>query len=103
VNFYFAQEDLLRERARRGDLEWTILRPNAVIGDVAGNPMNIAMFLGAFAALSKQAGTPLRFPGSYKTYRGVLSQMTDARWMARASVWAALESDTKNEVFNITG
>jgi nucleoside-diphosphate-sugar epimerase len=55
VNFYFAQEDLLRERARRGDLEWTILRPNAVIGDVAGNPMDIAMVLGAFAALSKQA------------------------------------------------
>jgi hypothetical protein len=29
--------------------------------------------------------------------------MTDARWMARASAWAALASDAKNEVFNITG
>jgi nucleoside-diphosphate-sugar epimerase len=103
VNFYFAQEDLLRERGRQGELEWSILRPDAVIGDVAGNLMNIALVLGTFAALSRQAGIPLRFPGSYKTYREVLSEMSDARWLARASVWAALAPSAKNEAFNIVG
>jgi nucleoside-diphosphate-sugar epimerase len=102
-NFYFDQEDLLRERAAAGDFDWSILRPDAVIGDIGGNPMNIAVVIGAFAALSKHAGLPLRFPGSMKTYRGVLGQLTDARWLGRASVWAALSDNARNEAFNLVG
>ncbi|WP_434135062.1 SDR family oxidoreductase [Pseudomonas luteola] len=102
-NFYYTQEDLLRERAAQGEFEWSILRPDVVVGDIAGNPMNIALVIGAFAALSKQAGVPLRFPGSMKAYREVLAQLTDARWLARASVWAALDSAARNEAFNLVG
>ena len=102
-NFYYVQEDLLRERAAAGDFEWTILRPDVVVGDIAGNPMNIAMVLGAFAALSREAGLPLRFPGTPKVYDGVLAQTTDAGWMARASVWAALDPAARNEAFNLVG
>ncbi|WP_434140179.1 SDR family oxidoreductase [Pseudomonas luteola] len=102
-NFYYTQEDLLRERAAQGEFEWSILRPDVVVGDIAGNPMNIALVIGAFAALSKQAGVPLRFPGSMKAYREVLAQLTDARWLARASVWAALDPAARNEAFNLVG
>jgi nucleoside-diphosphate-sugar epimerase len=102
-NFYYAQEDLLRERADAGEFEWAILRPDVVVGDIAGNPMNIALVIGVFAALSKAAGLPLRFPGSLKTYSGVLAQTTDAAWMARASVWAALSPAARNEAFNLVG
>ncbi|TWI55075.1 nucleoside-diphosphate-sugar epimerase [Pseudomonas duriflava] len=102
-NFYYTQEDLLRERAAQGEFEWSILRPDVVVGDIAGNPMNIALVIGAFAALSKQAGVPLRFPGSVKAYRGVLAQLTDARWLARASIWAALAPAARNEAFNLVG
>jgi nucleoside-diphosphate-sugar epimerase len=102
-NFYYVQEDLLRERARVGDCEWSILRPDVVVGDVVGNPMNIVMVIGVFAALSRAAGVPLRFPGSHKTYSGVLAQVTDASWMARASVWAALAPAARGEAFNLVG
>jgi nucleoside-diphosphate-sugar epimerase len=102
-NFYYAQEDLLREHAQAGDFEWSILRPDVVVGDIAGNPMNIAMVIGVFAALSKAAGLPLRFPGSFKTYSACYAQTTDANWMARASVWAALSPAARNEVFNLVG
>jgi nucleoside-diphosphate-sugar epimerase len=102
-NFYFDQEDILRERAEAGDFEWSILRPDVVVGDIAGNPMNIALVIGAFAALSKAAGAPLRFPGSWRTYRDVYAQLTDARWLARASVWAALDPAARNEAFNLVG
>lgn len=102
-NFYYTQEDLLRERAALGEFEWSILRPDVVVGDIAGNPMNIALVIGAFATLSKQAGVPLRFPGSMKAYREVLAQLTDARWLARASVWAALDPAARNEAFNLVG
>ncbi|WP_312511510.1 SDR family oxidoreductase [Massilia sp.] len=100
-NFYYAQEDLLRERGAAGDFEWSILRPDVVVGDIAGNPMNIVMVMGVFAALSKAAGVPLRFPGSSKVYSGVLAQTTDADWMARASVWAALDPAASGEAFNL--
>jgi len=103
ANFYYAQEDLLRERAATHGLDWSILRPDVVVGDIAGNPMNIAMVIGVYAALSKQAGIPLRFPGSVKTYREVFAQMTDAHWLARASVWAALAPTARNEAFNLVG
>lgn len=100
-NFYYVQEDLLRERAAAGDFEWAILRPDVVVGDIAGNPMNIVMVMGVFAALSKEAGVPLRFPGTHKVYSGVLAQTTDADWMARASAWAALDPAARGEAFNL--
>jgi nucleoside-diphosphate-sugar epimerase len=100
-NFYYAQEDLLRERSAAGEFEWAILRPDVVVGDIAGNPMNIVMVMGVFAALSRQAGIPLRFPGTAKVYSGVLAQTTDADWMARASVWAALDPAARGEAFNL--
>lgn len=102
-NFYFAQEDLLRERQLNEGLEWSILRPDVVVGDIAGNPMNIALVIGVFAALSKDAGIPLRFPGSMRTYREVIAQFTDAHWLARASLWAALAPTARNEAFNLAG
>jgi nucleoside-diphosphate-sugar epimerase len=100
-NFYYVQEDLLRERGAAGDFEWSILRPDVVVGDIVGNPMNIVMVMGAFAALSREAGLPLRFPGTLTTYDGVLAQTTDAAWMARASIWAALDPAARGEAFNL--
>lgn len=100
-NFYYAQEDLLRERAAAGDFAWSILRPDVVVGDVVGNPMNIVMVMGVFAALSKEACVPLRFPGTEKVYSRVFAQTTDAAWMARASVWAALDPAAAGEAFNL--
>jgi nucleoside-diphosphate-sugar epimerase len=102
-NFYYAQEDFLRERAERDGFDWAILRPDVVVGDIAGNPMNIAMVMLVFAALSKARGLPLRFPGSWRTYREVLAQVTDAHWLARASLWAALAPSARNEAFNVVG
>jgi nucleoside-diphosphate-sugar epimerase len=103
ANFDYAQEDLLRERGAAGEFEWSILRPDVVVGDVVGNPMNIVMVIGVFAALSKAAGIPLRFPGSHKTYSGVFAQTTDSTWLAHASVWAAQAAAAHNRVFNVVG
>lgn len=103
ANLYFAQEDVLRERQQAGELEWSILRPDAVLGDIAGNPLNIAMVIGAYAALCRDAGVALKFPGSPLTYRGVYAQLTDARWLGRASLWAATADTARNEAFNLVG
>ena len=77
-NLYMAQEAALRERAARSRWDYVALRPDVVVGDIWGNPMNIALVVGAFAEISRAVGVPLRFPGTDKAF-GQLVQFTDAR------------------------
>jgi nucleoside-diphosphate-sugar epimerase len=60
--------------------------------------MNLAMVIAIYAAMSKELGLPLRFPGrAYDT----LIEMTDAGLLARATVWAATDARCANQAFNI--
>jgi len=99
-NFYFTQQRELEKRRAAGGPEWTILRPDVVVGDAAGNAMNIATVMGAYAALSAADGAAFRFPGSRKTYDDCLAQVTDAHALARASLWAATAPKAAGEAFN---
>jgi nucleoside-diphosphate-sugar epimerase len=99
-NFYFTQQRELQQRRAAGGPEWSILRPDVVVGDAAGNAMNIATVIGAYAALSAADGAAFRFPGSRKTYDDCLAQVTDAHALARASLWAATAGAAAGEAFN---
>lgn len=99
-NFYQTQEAELAKRSAAGRYEYAILRPDVVIGDAAGNPMNIATVIGAYAAICRATGAAFRFPGSETVYRGVLAQMTDAHALARASLWAAEAPAAVGQAFN---
>lgn len=99
-NLYQAQEAQLRERAERSSWDYVVLRPDLVVGNVHGNPMNIALVIGVFAELSRALNVPLRFPGTEQAY-GQLLQVTDAGLLARASVWAAESSRASGESFNV--
>ncbi len=98
ANFYFAQEDLLRERSDARDWSWTILRPQVVTGVAVGSAMNIAATLGAFAVLCRELGRPLVHPG----HEHGLGECTDARLLARAVEWAAATPECAGEIYNIT-
>ena len=100
-NFYYDQEDLLRERQQGKAWHWTALRPEATIGFGLGNPINLGMSIAVYAAISKELGLPLRFPGTEKSY-AVLYQITSADILAKATTWAGLSEAAKNEIFNIT-
>jgi nucleoside-diphosphate-sugar epimerase len=100
-NLYMAQEAALRERAARSRWDYVALRPDVVVGDIWGNPMNIALVVGAFGEISRTLGVPLRFPGTDKAY-GQLVQFTDSRLLARASLWAATSERAGGEAFNVT-
>lgn len=99
-NLYLAQEAQLIKRAEHSRWDYVALRPDLVIGDIHGNPMNIALVIGVFAELSRALNIPMRFPGTDKAY-GQLQQFTDAGLLARASVWAALSESAGGEAFNI--
>jgi nucleoside-diphosphate-sugar epimerase len=100
-NFYYDQEDFLRTRQQGKAWHWTALRPEATTGFGLGNPMNLGMSLAVYAAISKELGLPLRFPGTEKSY-GVLYQITSAKILAKATAWAGRSEAAANEVFNIT-
>lgn len=96
-NFYWLQEDLLRERAARDGFAFTIWRPPVIYGHAFGAPMNPLAPLATFAAVSRHAGRPLCWPGGRT---GPVDAM-DARLLARALEWGATEEAARDEVFNV--
>jgi nucleoside-diphosphate-sugar epimerase len=69
-----------------------------VCGFALGSPMNMLSAIGVFAALQRERGEPLRFPGGAPC----ITQATDADLLARAIVWAAEEPACAKQTFNIT-
>jgi nucleoside-diphosphate-sugar epimerase len=100
-NFYYDQEDFLRERQKGKQWCWTALRPEAICGFATGNPMNLAMVIAVYAVISKELGLPLRFPGTERAYRA-LYQVTSAEILAKATVWSGNSEAACNEIFNVT-
>jgi nucleoside-diphosphate-sugar epimerase len=99
-NFYYDQEDWLRARAEGARWDWVALRPDVVCGFAVGNPMNLTLVIAVYAAICKELGVPLRFPGSLAAWRA-LAQVTDAGLLARASEFAATSAPAR-EAFNVT-
>lgn len=63
--------------------------------------MNLLLVIGVYAAISKELGLPLRFPGTRAAY-DALYQTTDAQLLARATVWAGTAETATGQVFNVT-
>jgi nucleoside-diphosphate-sugar epimerase len=99
-NFYFLQEDYLRDR--QGGSSWglTIFRPTVIYGDATGNNMNLIPVLGAWAALLRDEGRPLDFPGQLLST--MVREAADADLVARALAWAALSPDAMGGTYNLT-
>lgn len=97
-NFYWLQEDLLRERAAAAGYAWTVWRPPVIYGHAFGAPMNPIAPLVTFAAVSRHEGRPLCWPGGRT---GPVDAM-DARLLARALEWGATTEAASNEVFNVS-
>jgi nucleoside-diphosphate-sugar epimerase len=100
-NFYWDQENWLRNASAGAAWDFVALRPQTVCGFATGVPMNIVNVIAVYAAISKELGLPLRFPGKPGAWRAIY-QVTEADLLSRAQVWAATAPGARNEVFNIT-
>jgi len=98
--FYYAQEDEVYAAAARDRFTWSIHRPHTVIGMAVGNAMNLGTTLAVYATICRETGRVFQFPGSEAQWNG-LSDVTDARMLARQLVWAADSDAARNEAFNI--
>ncbi|MBJ3778631.1 SDR family oxidoreductase [Acuticoccus mangrovi] len=99
-NFYYDQEDYLLGAAAGKAWDAVVMRPDVVCGFAVGNPMNLAMVIAVYAAISKELGLPLKFPGTATCY-GKLAQVTDAAQLAAGTEWAALNA-VGGEAYNLT-
>jgi nucleoside-diphosphate-sugar epimerase len=100
LNFYYVQEDILFERARQKGFTWSVHRPHTIVGHALGNAMNIGVTLAVYASICRETGSPFVFPGSPEQYAGI-TDVTDARLLAKHLEWAALTPAAKNEAFNV--
>lgn len=99
-NFYYAQEDEVFAAAKTDGFSWSIHRPHTVIGKAIGNAMNMGTTLAIHAAICKETGRPFHFPGVGAQWDS-LTDMTDARLLARHMLWASTTPKAQNEDFNV--
>jgi nucleoside-diphosphate-sugar epimerase len=99
-NFYFLQEDYLRAKQAGRDWGLTVFRPTVVYGDAIGTNMNLIPVIGAWAALLRDEGRPLDFPGHQISSQ--LKEAVDADLVAHALAWAAEAGSEAAGVYNLT-
>lgn len=97
-NFYWLQEDYVREQSARGAFDFTILRPQLIVGPNHGVVMNLPPIIGAYAALRTQEGKPFSFPGGADW----VWEAVDARLVGNACLWAADNNVANGETYNLT-
>jgi nucleoside-diphosphate-sugar epimerase len=96
-NFYWNQEDYLRQKQRGQDWHFSIFRPVLIVGYSQGSAMNVIPAIGAYAAMLKEAGKPLHYPGGPPR----VGQAVDADLLARCMAWAGESAVAHNETFNV--
>lgn len=98
ANFYWLQEDYLKEKGASAGFAYTIMRPPMIVGGAYGAAMNMAPVLGVYAAICREEGLPFGFTGGAP----YVWEALDTRVLAKAFVWAALSPQARNEIFNIS-
>ena len=100
-SFYYQQEDYIRALQRGQAWSWSTARPTGLCDTAPGITRSMIMLIGAYAAISKELGLPLCFPGTAGNY-AALYQCTEATQLAKATVWMATEPRCANQDFNVT-
>jgi RNA polymerase sigma factor (sigma-70 family) len=99
-NFFYAQEDELFDAARQRGFTWSVHRAHTTIGYSLGTSMNMGVTLAVYATTCRETGRPFVFPGSAQQWEG-LTDVTDARILAKHLEWAATSEAGRNQAFNV--
>jgi len=97
-NFYWLQEDYIKEKSAEFGFDFTILRPQLIIGAPHGVAMNLAPVIGAYAAICAEEGSSCGFPGG----PSYVWEAVDARLVAQVISWAGESEAAAGQHFNVT-
>jgi nucleoside-diphosphate-sugar epimerase len=98
ANFYWLQEDYLREQSANHDFGWSALRPQMIIGGAIGVAMNLVPVLGVYAAICREKELPFGFPGGVSA----VFEASDARLVAAAAEFTATDPRAAGQHYNVT-
>src|SRR5213079_180648 len=92
--------DLLAERQRGRAWAWSASRPTFIYDFAPERARNAITVIGAYAALRRELGQALDFPGSAAAF-DAQRDLTDASLLARAMKFMAVTPACRNEAFNV--
>lgn len=101
ANYYFDQIDWLTAFQKGKHWTWCELRPQTLCGFAPGTAMSIVPVIAVYAAIMKELGRPLAWPGQPGSGRAIY-QVTDSGHFASAALWAATDPRCANQAYNIT-
>jgi nucleoside-diphosphate-sugar epimerase len=96
-NFFFDQQDYVRDMGARHGFTYTALRPQLVTGETPG-ALNVLPAIGVYAAIRREKGEAFSFPGG----PSFVWESADANLVGQVMVWAAQAKQAANEIFNVT-
>ncbi|KAB5546942.1 hypothetical protein GE09DRAFT_1035258 [Coniochaeta sp. 2T2.1] len=100
-NFYYNQQHILHKFCEKNShISWVVTYPNDVVGFAKGNFMNLATSLALYAAVNKELGRDLEFPGN-EVFYNKFDCYTSSKIHAEFCEWAALEPKAGNQAFNV--
>jgi nucleoside-diphosphate-sugar epimerase len=97
ANFFFDQQDYVRDMGARCGFTYTALRPQLVTGETPG-ALNVLPAIGVYAAIRREKGEAFGFPGG----PSFVWESADANLVGQVMVWAAQAPQAGNEIFNVT-
>lgn len=100
-NFYYPQEDLLKEWCNKHQIHYNVTIPGYILGTVKGAAMNILYPLAVYASVQKELGNRLEFPAEVAAWDSEKHQSM-AALIAYHAEWAVLTEDAKDQALNIT-
>ncbi|RAK89220.1 NAD-dependent epimerase/dehydratase [Aspergillus costaricaensis CBS 115574] len=100
-NFYYDQEDYLREvQKRRNTWSYNIIRPNAINGFAPhANGMSEALTIAIYMLICRELHQPATFPGNEYFWNSI-DDNSYAPSLADLTVWASSQEHCRDEVFN---
>jgi nucleoside-diphosphate-sugar epimerase len=97
ANFFFDQQDYVRDTGAKHGFTYTALRPQLVTGKTPG-ALNVLPAIGVYAAIRREKGEAFSFPGGPP----FVWEAADADLVGQVMVWAAQSPQAANEIFNVT-
>ncbi|OJJ77977.1 hypothetical protein ASPBRDRAFT_253535 [Aspergillus brasiliensis CBS 101740] len=99
-NFYYTQEDCLKDFAAKHGISWNTTRPSWIPGAVPDAAMNLCLPLAIYAIVQKHLGRPLEYPADLAAWESNQT-LSSAQMNCYLAEWAVL-SGNGNLSFNAT-
>lgn len=98
-NFYYNQEDCLKEFAKKHSIGWNSTLPSHIAGAVPDAAMNFCYPLVIYASIQKYLNRPLEYPSDLKAW-DTTQTISSAQMNGYLSEYIALTDRAKNQIFN---